>query len=96
MGAGGGGSGGKDRRVSTAKKSRAGQGAGKAATTEDGFSLADVMVNCSMMGVDWRGLTWWQYQAHLSVWNDRQNGEGDKPVADVDRLKRAMAAHSIH
>lgn len=58
------------------------------------------MVDCAMMGVDWRDLTFWQYQVMLSEWNDRHNeGGGGKPPASAERLarlKRAMAAESVH
>ncbi len=58
------------------------------------------MVNCAKMTVDWRDLTLWQYQAMLSEWNDRESGDGPtKPPLDPERaqrLKRAMAASSVH
>lgn len=58
------------------------------------------MVNCRMMSEDWRDLTLWQYQAMLSEWNDRHSTDTDsKPPVDpekANRLKRFMAAHSVH
>ncbi len=52
------------------------------------------MVNCAMMSVDWRDLTWWQYTAMLSVWNDRHDKDAGKGIADPERLRRFMAAHA--
>lgn len=51
------------------------------------------MVNCAMMGVDWRVLTWWQYTAMLTVWNDRHDTEGGKggPAPDMTDLRRRLA-----
>jgi hypothetical protein len=58
------------------------------------------MVDCAMMHVDWRELTLWQYQAMLWQWNDRHSPEdkGRAPITKerADRLKRAMAAHSVY
>lgn len=52
------------------------------------------MVNCALMGVDWRSLTWWEYSAMLFAWNERHSDE--KPVADLERLGKSMAAHGLH
>lgn len=55
------------------------------------------MTDCAMMGVDWRKLTWWEYQALLWNWNDRHSGE-PKPreLGDMSPLRKAMAAASVH
>ena len=49
------------------------------------------MTNAAMMNVDWRSLTWWEYQAMLWTWNDRHNPS--EPEPDYDRLRKAMAVH---
>jgi hypothetical protein len=50
------------------------------------------MVNCALMGADWRELTWWQYTAMLTVWNDRHDmGDGKKPPPDLSDLSRRLA-----
>ncbi|WP_164857146.1 MULTISPECIES: hypothetical protein [Sphingomonas] len=52
------------------------------------------MVNCAMMGVDWRDLYFWQYGGMLAEWNARHSGE--KPAPDpekIDMLRAAMKAH---
>ncbi len=57
------------------------------------------MVNCAKMAVDWRALTLWEYQAMRSEWNDRETDGDKRPPLDpeqADRLKRAMAANSVH
>lgn len=55
------------------------------------------MTNCAMMGVDWRDLTLWQYQALLSEWNDRHSDEPKaREPGDMTPLRRAMAAASVH
>jgi len=54
------------------------------------------MVNCAMMGVDWRELTWWQYAAMLTVWNDRHDAEQPKTPVDFTELQWNMAAHRTH
>jgi hypothetical protein len=59
------------------------------------------MVNCAMMAVAWERLTLWQYQAMLSEWNERHTPDAEKGKAPLEpdraaRLKRAMAAHSVH
>jgi hypothetical protein len=54
------------------------------------------MTNAAMMNVDWRELTWWEYQARLWTWNDRHPaGDGKQPASepDYDRLRKAMAVH---
>jgi hypothetical protein len=45
-----------------------------------------------MMGVDWREQTWWSYQGLLFEWNDRHS---DEPVADLSKVRRAMAAQTV-
>lgn len=52
------------------------------------------MVNCAMMGVDWRDLTWWQYTAMLTVWNERHEPSDSKAPVDFTELKRNMAART--
>jgi hypothetical protein len=48
------------------------------------------------MGADWRDLTWWQYTAMLTVWNERHAEPGEKPPVDFTELKRNMAAARTH
>jgi hypothetical protein len=51
------------------------------------------MVNCAMMSVDWRDLTWWQYNAMLTVWNERhEQTDGKRPPSDLTELRKNMAA----
>jgi hypothetical protein len=52
------------------------------------------MVNCAMMGVDWRTLTWWDYTAMLTVWNERHDTEGGKRPADLTELRKNLAANT--
>jgi hypothetical protein len=48
------------------------------------------MVNCAMMGADWRELTWWEYTAMLAIWNERHEASvGKRPPSD---LRKNMAA----
>lgn len=54
------------------------------------------MVNCAMMSVDWRGLTWWEYTAMLTVWNERHETGDSKPPADLTELRTNMAARRMH
>jgi hypothetical protein len=42
------------------------------------------------MGMDWRGMTWWEYQAARWNWNRIHSGE--KPAPDLDRLKAIAGA----
>lgn len=44
------------------------------------------------MGVDWRDLTWWEYQARLYAWNAAHTPE-QAPEPDVKRLRRLMELH---
>ncbi|WP_165799460.1 hypothetical protein [Sphingomonas oleivorans] len=54
-------------------------------------------MNCALMGLDWRVLTWWEYQAALSVWNDRHSdGAVQPPSLDPERVKAAMALVSTY
>ena len=48
------------------------------------------------MGLDWRTLTWREYQFMLTGWNIAHADEKDKSATDTSRLKRFMAAHSLH
>jgi hypothetical protein len=50
------------------------------------------MVNCAMMSADWRALTWWEYTAMLTVWNERHQAGDKKPPPDLTELRRNMAA----
>jgi hypothetical protein len=50
-----------------------------------------VLTNAAMMNVDWRQLTWWEYQALLCTWNDRH--DVSTPAPDYDLLRKAMAVH---
>jgi hypothetical protein len=45
-----------------------------------------------MMNVDWRSLTWWEYQARLVEWNNAHDPA--PPAPDYDRLSRVLEAHS--
>lgn len=48
------------------------------------------------MGIDWRSLTWWEYQAALFGWNER-SGPSDTPqLTNIDRLKEVLDARSIN
>lgn len=53
--------------------------------------------NCLVMGVDWRALTWGDYLLTLTAWNvaQAQDGAGGG-CGDFTRLKKAMAAHTVH
>lgn len=39
-----------------------------------------------------RALTYWEYTALLSIWNDRHSDDKEKPV-NVPRLRRFVDAH---
>lgn len=51
------------------------------------------MIDCALMGLDWRDLTWWEYTAALATWNARHS-DGKAPSAitlDKDKMRAAMA-----
>ena len=55
------------------------------------------MADCAIMGVDWRTLTWWEYQALLNRWNARSQPSDPKappPMpANADRILQVMSYH---
>lgn len=52
------------------------------------------------MGLDWRGLTYPEYQLALAGWNrlhEREDEAGGEMTPErADRLKRLMASNAIH
>jgi hypothetical protein len=49
-----------------------------------------------MNGADWKTMGWVEYQTSLAWWNLRHGPDGGKAEADIPRLERFMAAHSVH
>jgi hypothetical protein len=54
------------------------------------------MVNCALMHVDWRTLTWWEYSAMLTVWNERHNGDASPKAITLDRNKMRAALAMVN
>jgi hypothetical protein len=48
------------------------------------------------MGIDWRKLSWWEYQAALFGWNERSGPSDAAPLIDVERQKQVLDAHSLN
>lgn len=48
-----------------------------------------------MNGADWKTMGWVEYQTTLAFWNLSHSPDGGK-ATDTSRLKRAMAAQSVH
>ena len=46
------------------------------------------------MGLDWRGMTWWEYQAALSEWNERSAPSEVPKLTNVDRLREVLTLRS--
>lgn len=51
------------------------------------------MTDCAVMGVDWRDLTWWEYQARLYAWNEAHSPDKPAHEPDAARLRRLMELH---
>jgi hypothetical protein len=42
------------------------------------------------MGLDWRHLTWWEYQSRLWHWNRHHTPADAIPEPDYDRIRKMM------
>lgn len=49
------------------------------------------MVNCALANTDWRYLTFYQYQALMTVWNRRHDPD-HKETPDLKPLRKLMEA----